>query len=134
MTTPSTLPDAVDPARKQLRVLYADDMLQLRELLVIVLSRDGHTVDTAANGFDALEKITATPQAYDVIITDHHMPGMNGLELVTSIRKTPYAGKIIIFSSELSEAVNAAYQRLKVDFILPKPIFPAQLRDLFAKL
>ena len=134
MTTSTILPEAVDPARKQLRVLYADDMLQLRELLVIVLSRDGHTVDTAANGFDALEKVTAAPSAYDVIITDHHMPGMNGLELVTSIRQTPYQGKIIIFSSELSEAVNTAYHRLKVHCILPKPIFPSQLRELFARL
>lgn len=134
MITPETTPNEVAPARKALRVLYADDMRQLRELIVIVLGRDGHLVETVANGQEAIEKITSVAQPYDVIITDHHMPGINGLELVTKIRSTPYAGKIIVFSSELSQTVDEAYRRLKVDHILPKPIFPAQLRAVFATL
>ena len=75
MTTSHTLPEAVDPTRRQLRVLYADDMLQLRELIAIVLNQDGHTVETAATGVEALEKITSTPARYDVVITDGcHFP------------------------------------------------------------
>lgn len=135
MITPETkLTDPTGAPRKALRVLYADDMLQLRELIAIVLARDGHAVDTVPNGEQALAKISSTEPAYDVIITDHHMPGMNGLELVSCIRTRPYEGKIIVFSSELSQSVDAAYRRLKVDHILPKPIFPAQLRAIFATL
>jgi CheY-like chemotaxis protein len=134
MTSPETTPAVSHPPRKPLRVLYADDMLQLRELIVIVLGRDGHAVETVPNGESALEKVAADPNAYDVVITDHHMPGMNGLELVSAIRTRPFAGKIIVFSSELSQSVDAAYRRLKVDHILPKPIFPAQLRAVFATL
>lgn len=134
MTTTITTPNAVVPTQKQLRVLYADDMQQLRELIVIVLGRDGHTVDTVPNGEQAVERILADPSAYDLIITDHHMPGMNGLELVSYIRSRPFQGKIIVFSSELSEAVDSAYRRLKVDHILPKPIFPAQLRAVVSTL
>ena len=134
MITPETTPNEIAPAHKVLRVLYADDMRQLRELIVIVLGRDGHLVETVANGQEALDKISAAVQPYDVIITDHHMPGINGLELVTSIRNTPFSGKIIVFSSELSQTVDEAYRRLKVDHILPKPIFPAQLRAVFATL
>ena len=134
MTKPEISPHEVAPARKPLRVLYADDMRQLRELIVIVLGRDGHTVETVPNGEDALALITAATVPYDVIITDHHMPGMNGLELVNHIRARPYEGKIIVFSSELSQSVDEAYRRLKVDHILPKPIFPAQLRAVFATL
>jgi two-component system chemotaxis response regulator CheY len=134
MIKPETTPTEVAPARKPLRVLYADDMRQLRELIVIVLGRDGHSVETVANGEEALQKISSSVMPYDVIITDHHMPGINGLELVTTIRTTPFGGKIIVFSSELSQAVDDAYRRLKVDHILPKPIFPAQLRAVFATL
>lgn len=134
MITPEITPDEVVPARKPLRVLYADDMRQLRELIVIVLGRDGHVVDTVANGQEAVEKIGSSVLPYDVIITDHHMPGINGLELVTHIRTHPYSGKIIVFSSELSQTVDEAYRRLKVDHILPKPIFPNQLRAVFATL
>jgi CheY-like chemotaxis protein len=136
MTTPAPTSEAANPARKQYRVLYADDMQQLRELIGIVLSRDGHTVESAADGRLGLEKIATNPNAFDVVITDHHMPNCNGLQLVEGIRAlpVPYQGKIIVFSSELSESVDLAYRRLKVDHILPKPIFPAQLRQLFAKL
>ena len=134
MPAPVTNTQAVVPVRKPLRVLYADDMRQLRELLIIVLGRDGHSVDTVPNGEEALRKITANPAAYDVVITDHHMPGMNGLELVGHIRTQPYLGRIIVFSSELSTSVDSAYRRLKVDHILPKPIFPSQLRAVFATL
>jgi two-component system, chemotaxis family, chemotaxis protein CheY len=117
-----------------MRVLYADDMLQLRELITIVLGRDGHTVDTVGNAELALAKLATDYTAYDVVITDHHMPGMNGLELVSCLRLQPYTGKIIVFSSELSHTVDLAYRRLKVDHILPKPIFPSQLRAVFATL
>lgn len=134
MTAVSPTPDAVLTARKTLRVLYADDMQQLRDLITIVLGRDGHTVEGVPNGELALAKITADLAAYDVLITDHHMPGMNGLELVTAIRELQYPGKILVFSSEISELVDRAYHRLNVDHILPKPIFPAQLRSIFATL
>jgi len=134
MTAPASTTQVAVPVRKPLRVLYADDMRQLRELLVIVLGRDGHTVDTVPNSEDALQKIAEDPGAYDVIITDHHTPGMNGLELVSCIRTRPYTGKIIVFSSELSPLVDIAYRKLNVDHILPKPIFPAQLRAVFATL
>jgi CheY-like chemotaxis protein len=134
MTVPAINAKAATPVSKPLRVLYADDMQQLRELLIIVLGRDGHAVTTAPNGEEAAEKIMADPTAFDVIITDHHMPGMSGLELVHFIRTLAYTGKIIIFSSELSPIVDTAYRRLKVDHILPKPIFPSQLRAVFATL
>ncbi len=134
MSDPATTAQVAAPVRKSLRVLYADDMRQLRELLVIVLGRDGHSVDTVPNAEEALEKISSDPTAFDVVITDHHMPGMNGLELVSCIRTRPYTGKIIVFSSELSPLVDTAYRKLNVDHILPKPIFPSQLRAVFATL
>jgi two-component system chemotaxis response regulator CheY len=134
MTTIPITANAANPTLKQLRVLYADDMRELRDLIVIVLGRDGHSVDTVPNGEMALEKISADPTAYDLVITDHHMPGINGLELVSSIRTKPYQGKIIVFSSELSDTVESAYRRLKVDHLLPKPIFPSQLRAIVATL
>jgi CheY-like chemotaxis protein len=124
----------VAPVTRTLHILYADDMRELRRLLEVALGRDGHTVETVADGREALDRLTAAPSAFDLLITDHHMPNMNGLELVGRLRSVPFAGKIIVFSSELSEEVTAAYHALKVDYILPKPIFPATLRALLATL
>jgi len=109
-------------------------MRELRQLLQIVLGRDGHKVESVSDGNLALELILPDPTAYDVVITDHHMATMSGLELVARLRAMAYSGKIIVFSSELSEKVDASYRAHKVDFILPKPVFPSELRALFATL
>lgn len=122
------------PTKKSLRVLYADDMRELRQLLEVVLGRDGHKVESVADGNLALDLLQANPAAYDVVITDHHMPTVSGLELVARLREMNYTGRIIVFSSELSEAVDASYRKYKVDFLLPKPVFPSDLRALFATL
>jgi two-component system chemotaxis response regulator CheY len=120
--------------KRNLRILYADDVPELRNLLRISLPRDGHTVETVEDGTFALEKLRTQPDAFDLLITDHHMPKMTGLELIEHVRGLPFHGKIIVFCSELSRDVNEAYQQFKVDHILYKPIFPAELRKVLAKL
>lgn len=62
------------------------------------------------------------------------MPHLAGLDLVTRLRAMDYAGKIIVFSSELSPAVTRAYQQLRIDVVLPKPIFSVTLRAVLATL
>ncbi len=122
------------PTKKARRILYADDMPELRDMVRITLARDGHAVACAADGLLALEKIANEPEAFDVVITDHQMPNMNGLELVTRLRDLPFAGKILLFSSGLSNELCEAYHKLKVDYILHKPVFPHELRQALAKL
>jgi two-component system chemotaxis response regulator CheY len=134
MTTSVTGSANSGATRKSLRVLYADDMKELRQLMEIVLGRDGHLVDSVADGSLALERVRKDLQAYDVVITDHHMPTISGLELVAGLRGMNYPGKIIVFSSELSMLVDEAYRSHRVDHILPKPIFPSDLRAIFASL
>ncbi|WP_415908120.1 response regulator [Oleiharenicola sp. Vm1] len=133
MSTSTPAPSLPTPGRP-LRILYADDMKELRELISIVLGRDGHTVETFPNGSVALDRVTAAPQAYDLVITDHHMPEMNGLEFVRRLREQSYPGKVMVFSSEISPLVQEKYRQLAVDRILPKPIFPSQLRASLREL
>src|SRR5882762_4917649 len=134
MSTPVTSQTTSAAPKKSLRVLYADDMRELRQLLEVVLGRDGHKVESVHDGNLALDLLRPDPTAYDVVITDHHMPTVSGLELVAKLRAMNYTGRIIVFSSELSEEVDAMYRHYKVDFILPKPVFPSELRALFATL
>jgi len=119
---------------RSLHILYADDVPELRRLLEVTLGRVGHTIETVPDGQEALTRVLATPAAYDLVITDHHMPKMNGLELVGRLRALPFPGKIVVFSSELGEDVSQAYRELRVDCILPKPIFPDTLRSVLAAL
>jgi CheY-like chemotaxis protein len=121
----STVPSAGHP----LRVLYADDMPELRDLLTVLIQREGHQVVTAVDGEAAWEICGADLTAFDLVITDHQMPRLNGLGFVEKLRAAGFGGKLMVFTSEPSEAVHAAYRRLGVDFILLKPIFPHMLRD-----
>lgn len=128
------LPNEADRPKKMLRILYADDMRELREVARIAMTREGHLIECVGDGQQALDRITDNPNAYDLVITDHHMPHVNGIELVTRLRTLPYTGKVLIFCSELSPTVSDTYHRLKVDRILYKPVFPSELRQVMADL
>ena len=126
----SSPPEKNVAAKKTRRVLYVDDMRELREVARLALSRCGHKIDCAPDGKDALEMIRADPGAYDIIITDHHMSVMNGLELVMGLREIKYAGMIAVVSSELNEDVEVDYRRLGIERLLYKPVSLGDLRSL----
>ena len=126
----ATLPPAT---KRALRILYADDLRELRDVARISFGRDGHQIECFADGAQALERLKADP-VFDLVITDHHMPIMNGLELVTELREQTFPGKIMVFSSELSESIARQYRTQKVDRILYKPVFPSVLRQCLKEL
>jgi two-component system, chemotaxis family, chemotaxis protein CheY len=135
MNPPAPNPIVKSPAHRRYRILYAEDVRELREVARMSLTRDGHTMECAENGKLALDHLQAAPpDSFDLIITDHHMPVMNGLEFVTQLRAINFPGKIVVFSSELKQTVHDKYRELKVDKILPKPIFPSELRQVLNDL
>ncbi|HEY1847950.1 MAG TPA: response regulator [Opitutaceae bacterium] len=115
------------------RVLYVDDMRELREVAKLALSKCGHAVDVAPDGSDAFDMIMADNVGYDIVITDHHMSGMNGLELVMKLREAKYPGMIAVVSSELNEDVEADYRSVGVEKILYKPVSLTDLRKLVSE-
>lgn len=74
--------------------------------------RDGHL---------ALERITADVSFFNVLVTDHQMPRLSGLGLVSKLHDTAFSGVIVVHSSHLTEAEADAYRALAVDHILSKP-------------
>ena len=132
LTVPA-IPARPSPGRS-LRILYADDLPVLRGLLKEVLTHDGHYVETVGDGGEALDRLKQPFVPFDLLITDHHMPGVNGLDLVRQTRQLAYPGKIVVFSSELSEEVMEQYRQFDVNAILPKPIFPLTFRRVLAQL
>ena len=81
---PPALPP-VAPAPPPCRILVVDDDAIILAGTAAMLEDLGHTVVEAASGLRALELLEADP-AVDLVITDHAMPGMTGLELVGRIR------------------------------------------------
>src|SRR5579883_3472449 len=77
------------------RILIVDDALVVRQAVRYVLEGAGYHVTEADNGDAALA--AATGQRYDLIVTDLNMPGMNGVDLVGTIRRLPGYDKTPIF-------------------------------------
>jgi CheY-like chemotaxis protein len=119
---------------RPIRILYADDVPELRHLVHAVFSLDHHMIECVEDGVEALERIDRHRDGYDLLITDHHMPRMNGLELVRELRALPFSGRVMVFTSELDPGVTREYQQLGVDRILLKPLYPADLRQIVREL
>lgn len=117
-------------AQRTRNVLYVDDMRELREVAHLALSSVGHNVECVADGAEAFDRIVSQSNAYDIIISDHHMAGLNGIGLVIKLREIGYTGKIAIVSSELNREVAEEYHLLGVTRILYKPVELSDLRAL----
>ncbi len=126
----SSIIEANEVAKRTRRVLYVDDMRELREVAQLALTSVGHIVECVADGAEAFDRIVSNSNAYDIVISDHHMAGLNGIGLVIKLREIGYTGKIAIVSSELNREVADEYHQLGVTRILYKPVELTDLRAL----
>lgn len=69
---------------ERFKVLVVDDEPTIRELMQLVLAREGHTAKTASDGMQALEMLRA--ERFDFLLSDIKMPRMDGLELLRQAR------------------------------------------------
>jgi two-component system response regulator YesN len=88
------------------------------------------SISTAASGREALAALTLVVP--DLIITDYHMPAMNGLELIKSVRARQIKSRIILMTAYSSPELYDEAQRLQVDHYVTKPIPLLDLRRLAA--
>ncbi len=90
-------------------ILVVDDDLDLRYMLSARLISVGYRVYGAANGWDALEQIEK--HSVDVVLTDYHMPEMNGFGLL-SVCRTKWPGTpVVFFSGEQDDLAHEAVER-----------------------
>lgn len=78
------------------RILIIDDEVNIRKPLQILLERAGYDVVSAANGHEALRLWRQT--GGDLVITDIHMPEMNGLETILELREIAPGARILAMS------------------------------------
>ncbi len=117
-----------------LRILVAEDEKALAHMIAMVLGGPAAKVVRAVNGWEALIKIGATARPFDVVITDHRMPRMTGLQLVRRLKEKSFGGKILVLSAHLSDEDIRAYEELNVDMMMSKPFDFDELQQAMAIL
>jgi two-component system cell cycle response regulator len=113
--------------RTALTVMIIEDHPDQRELLEIVLQKEGYRVVTAGNGAEALEKLEKEPA--HVILSDVMMPKMDGFELMRKIRSNPQFKNlyIILITARIQERDRVQGLDLGADDYITKPFSFSEL-------
>src|SRR5262249_7106896 len=104
-------------------VLFVDDEPRIAELTAHVLVHHGFRVTSQTSAALALEVFVAAPDAFDIVVTDHTMPGMNGLELAEKIGALRPGLPILLASGVTEPPPAEVLKRAGIVGSLPKP-FP----------
>jgi signal transduction histidine kinase len=124
-------PEKTGPVGRHLHVLVVDDEPVNRDILSKYLSGDGHSVVTSADAQDAMERFRAEP--FDLVVTDHAMPGMSGLQLAADFRKMRAAQPIILVTG-FSDPTRAPGEMPEyVNLVIAKPVPQSELRRAVAE-
>ena len=113
------------------RILVVDDDDNVREALSAILSERGRTVDTARDGIEALALLNQN--AYDVILSDLNMPGLDGpalYEALRAMRHTTTAPRVIFMTGDVARKGYAAFLQGNTEPILEKPFSLDVVRHL----
>jgi len=113
------------------RILVVDDEPIVRAAIRILLTFDGHRVETADGGEAALEKLTE--RQFDLVFTDLTMPGMSGQKLAAAI-KAKLPQQVVVMVSSYGEVMDwRQADQSSIDFVLTKPFDIRTLRDLVTR-
>lgn len=115
------------------RVLLAEDNADLRALLQISLSAEGHEVVSVASGLELISCFLACPFV-DVVISDVRMPELNGLEVLERFRCVDANTPFILITAFGNRSLHEEAHRLGASAVLDKPFDPDELGALVRRL
>lgn len=113
----------------QLKILLVDDDKFLLDMYSLKFKKSGLDIDTSSSSSSALEKLR-TGGAYDIVLLDIIMPGMDGLELLKTIRaeKILPTATVIMLTNQADDEEKA--RSLKVDgYIIKATTIPSEVVD-----
>ncbi|MFZ0307981.1 MAG: response regulator [Candidatus Sulfotelmatobacter sp.] len=116
------------------RILSVDDSTSIRQMVSFTLGKAGYEVVEAVDGKDGLDKAGAGK--FDLIITDLNMPNMDGIQMMTAVRKLPgYAfTPILMLTTESQAEKKAAGRQAGATGWIVKPFNADQLITVIQKL
>jgi PAS domain S-box-containing protein len=115
-------------------ILVVDDEPMMREIATEVLTALGFSVTVAIDGADALMKVEEKRDVLKLVITDLHMPRLDGLGLARVLRRMAPELKILVTSGEMETHAVADFESLGVTHFLMKPFNQLELVNALQEL
>jgi nitrogen-specific signal transduction histidine kinase/CheY-like chemotaxis protein len=116
------------------QVLYVDDDPVMVMVAQGLLEQAGYRVTAFEDPSAALAALHARPDAVDLVVTDHNMPGLSGLDIARSLRLLRPGLPVVISSGYVSEALLAEAAQAGVREVMQKEYMPEQLVAIVNRL
>jgi two-component system alkaline phosphatase synthesis response regulator PhoP len=115
------------------RILLVEDHPTMREATRMILEGEGHEVDEAPDGHQALAKLH--DERYDLVLLDLNIPGLPGPDLLAALRSDPATvGVHVVVVTATGEEGRAEAMRLGADGYFTKPFGPTELLATVARV
>jgi len=124
---------AIEPQAECPLVLIVEDDVVVRNLVVMSLANRGYRILHAGSGHEALAVIQQQTRPLDLLVTDANMPGMSGIELVSTLVPERPELRVIVMSGYTEELARLAGLAERIT-LLPKPFTPRELRQKVAAI
>ena len=114
-------------------ILVVDDTRSMRKMVAAVLAGAGYEVAEAGDGVEALE--LAQARRFDLVVTDHNMPRMDGVTLVSQLRRIADYDDValIVLSTEVDPSLKQRGREAGATGWMAKPFDPQRMLDIVAK-
>ncbi len=110
----------------KIKILWADDEIDLLKPQLMFLEKRGYEVVTVSNGYDALEECEQD-KGIDVVFLDESMPGLTGLETLSKLKASnPLMPVVMITKNEAEHVMEEAIGSQIADYLI-KPVNPNQI-------
>ena len=112
---------------EKIKILWADDEIDLLKPQLMFLQQRDYEVVTVSNGYDAIEECQVIGNDIDVVFLDESMPGLTGLETLTRIKAIyPNLPVVMITKNEAEDVMENAIGSQIADYLI-KPVNPHQI-------
>jgi two-component system chemotaxis response regulator CheY len=117
------------------KILVVDDSLSIRQQVTHALSKTGFAIVEAIDGLDGLEKLRGAPDIA-AVISDIHMPEMNGIEMLEQIKSRPECAAlpVLMLTTEGSATLIQRAKALGAKGWIVKPFKPELLAAAITKI
>jgi two-component system chemotaxis response regulator CheY len=117
--------------RRSMRALTVDDSRVIRRHLCYLLEEIGFACDEAAEAEGALNAIARSSEAFDLLLLDINMPGMNGMECLRAFRRSHpgAATRVMMVTTEADHPMITRALESGADEFLMKPFTAESLHD-----